>query len=147
MNTYAAMLAIILWFVCTFVALAFFVSRINSVKKYTEQAIERANTRTDAYYDSNRETWIALTKRVEKLEESKICVLESSCSRLTDTDEAVNTSLYAITQVGGSTAVVSLTEDELAVIDSFIDWAELDDDFSAIKLDEHYVGEEWRSRK
>lgn len=141
MNTYAAMLAIILWFVCTFVALAFFIGRIKSVRKYTENAIEKVYGRIDSYYDSNREKWIALAERVEKLEDSKICVLDAG------TDVVRKTSLYAITQVGGSTAVVSLTEDELAVIDSFIDWAELDDDFSAIKLDEHYVGEEWRSRK
>lgn len=141
MNTYAAMLAIILWFVCTFVALAFFISRITSVRVDTANAIEKVNGRIDSYYDSNHDSLLNLFERVEKLEESKICIID------TDTDEAANTSLYAITQVGGSTAVVSLTEDELAVIDSFIDWAELDDDFSAIKLDEHYVGEEWRNKK
>lgn len=141
MNTYAAMLAIILWFVCTFVALAFFISRINSVRKYTEQAIERANTRTDAYYDSNRETWIALAERVKKLEDSKICVLDAG------TDVVRKTSLYAITKVGYSTELVSLTADELAVLNSFIDWACLDDEFIAEKIDKDYDGVDWRNKK
>lgn len=143
MNTMAMILAEILWLVCAFAALAFFVSRINSVRKDTEQAIERANTRTDAYYDSNRETWFALAERVKKLEDSKICVLDTT----TDTDVVGETSLYAITKVGYSTIIVSLTEDELAVIDSFIDWAELDEDFSAEKLDQDYTPVVWRNKK
>lgn len=145
MNTYVAMLAIILWFVCTFVALAFFKSRVTSVKRDTATEIERVNKRIDSFADSVYDMLHTLTNRVEKIEEteSKFCVLDTT----TDTDVVGETSLCAITKVGYSTAIVSLTEDELAVIDSFIDWAELDDDFSAIKLDEHYVGEEWRSRK
>lgn len=141
MNTYAAMLAIILWFVCTFVALAFFISRINSVKRDTNDAFEKVNGRIDSYYDSNRETWFALAERVKKLEDSKVCILDSG------TDEVRETSLYAITKVGYSTIVVSLTEDELAVIDSFIDWAELDDDFSAEKLDQDYTPVVWRNKE
>jgi len=141
MNTYAAMLAIILWFVCTFVALAFFISRVNSVRKDTNDAFEKVNRRIDSYYDSNRETWFALAERVKKLEDSKVCILDSG------TDEVGETSLYAITKVGYSTIVVSLTEDELAVIDSFIDWAELDEDFSAEKLDQDYTPVVWRNNK
>lgn len=141
MNTYAAMLAIILWFVCTFVALAFFISRITSVKRDTNDAFEKVNGRIDSYYDSNRETWFALAERVKKLEDSKVCILDSG------TDEVRETSLYAITKVGYSTIVVSLTEDELAVIDSFIDWAELDEDFSAEKLDQDYTPVVWRNKE
>lgn len=138
MNTSAMLLAVVLWLVCVFVALAFFISRIKSVK---EDAIEKVNGRIDSYYDSNRETWIALAERVKKLEDSKICVLDAG------TDVVRKTSLYAITKVGYSTIVVSLTEDELAVIDSFIDWACLDDDFIAEKLDKDYDGVDWRNKK
>lgn len=146
MNTRAMILAVVFWLVCAFAALAFFfISRINSVKKYTEQAIERANTRTDErlkkFDNSYIDQFYNLGKRVGKLEDSKICVLEA------DTDKAVNTSLYAITKIGYSTIVVSLTEDELAVIDSFIDWAELDEDFSAEKLDQDYTPVVWRNKE
>jgi len=137
MNISALLLAVAIWLVCASAALGFFIFRINSVRK----DIERANTRTDAYYDSNRETWIALAERVKKLEDSKICVLDAG------TDVVRKTSLYAITKVGYSTIVVSLTEDELAVIDSFIDWACLDDDFIAEKLDKDYDGVDWRNKK
>lgn len=141
MNTYAAMLAIILWFVCTFVALAFFISRITSVRKDTANAIEKVNGRIDSYYDSNHDSLLNLFERVEKLEESKICMID------TDPDNAGKASLYAITKVGYSTAIVSLTEDELAVIDSFIDWAELDEDFSTEKLDQDYTPAVWRNKE
>lgn len=141
MNTYAAMLAIILWFVCAFAALAFFISRINSVRKDTNDAFEKVNGRIDSYYDSNCENWLALAERVKKLEDSKVCILDSG------TDEVGETSLYAITKVGYSTIVVSLTEDELAVIDSFIDWAELDEDFSTEKLDQDYTPVVWRNKE
>lgn len=141
MNTYAAMLAIILWFVCAFVALAFFISRITSVRKDTNDAFEKVNGRIDSYYDSNCEAWIALAERVKKLEDSKVCILDSG------TDVVGETSLYAITKVGYSTIVVSLTEDELAVIDSFIDWACLDDDFSVEKLDQDYTPVVWRNKE
>lgn len=145
MNTSALLLAVAIWLVCVFAALAFFVSRINSVRKYTEQAIERANTRTDErlkkFDNSYADQFYNLAKRVGKLEDSKICVLE------TGTDEVRKTALYAITKVGYSTIVVSLTEDELAVIDSFIDWAELDEDFSAEKLDQNYAPVVWRNKE
>ena len=145
MNTSAMLLAVVLWLVCAFAALAFFISRINSVRKYTEQAIERANTRNDermkSFDISYSDSLLNLSKRITKLEDSKICVLD------TGTDEAGKTSLYAITKVGYSTVIVSLTEDELAVIDSFIDWACLDDDFSAVKLDKNYKAEDWRNKK
>lgn len=141
MNTNALLLAVVLWFVCAFAALAFFIYRITSVRRDTANEIEKVNGRIDSYYDSNRETWFALAERVKKLEESKICVLDSG------TDEVRETSLYAITKVGYSTVIVSLTEDELAVIDSFIDWACLDDDFSAVKLDKNYKAEDWRNNK
>lgn len=138
MNTSAMLLAVVLWLVCVFAALAFFISRIKSVK---EDAIEKVNGRIDSYYDSNRETWIALAERVKKLEDSKICMLE------TDPDEVRKTSLYAITKVGYSTELVSLTDDELAIIESFIDWACLDDDFIAEKIDKDYDGVDWRNKK
>lgn len=145
MNISALLLAVTIWLVCVFAALAFFVSRINSVRKYTEQAIERANTRTDErlkkFDNSYADQFYNLAKRVEKLEDSKVCILDSG------TDEVRETSLYAITKVGYSTIVVSLTEDELAVIDSFIDWAELDEDFSAEKLDQDYTPVVWRNKE
>lgn len=141
MNTSAMLLAEVLWLVCAFAALAFFVSRINSVRKDTNDAFEKVNRRIDSYYDSNRETWFALAERVKKLEDSKVCILDS------DPDEVGKTSLYAITKVGYSTVIVSLTEDELAVIDSFIDWACLDDDFTAVKIDKNYKAEDWRNNK
>lgn len=145
MNISALLLAVTIWLVCVFAALAFFVSRINSVRKYTEQAIERANTRTDErlkkFDNSYVDQFYNLAKRVEKLEDSKVCILDSG------TDEVRETSLYAITKVGYSTIVVSLTEDELAVIDSFIDWACLDDDFSAEKLDQDYTPVVWRNKE
>lgn len=150
MNTNALLLAVIIWIVCAFAALVYLARRIASVRKYTEQAIERANTRTDErlkkFDNSYIDQFYNLAKRVGKLEDSKICVMESSCSRLTDTDEVGNTSLYAITKVGYSTAIVSLTDDEVAVIESFIDWACLDDDFSAEKLDQDYTPMVWRWR-
>lgn len=140
MNT-SVLLAIILWFVCAFVALAFFISRITSVRKDTNDAFEKVNGRIDSYYDSNRETWFALAERVKKLEDSKVCILDSG------TDEVRETSLYAITKVGYSTVIVSLTEDELAVINSFIDWACLDDDFIAEKIDQDYTPVVWRNKE
>lgn len=139
MNISALLLTVAIGLVCVFVVLAFFISRITSVR--IDTAIEKVNGRIDSYYDSNRETWFALAERVKKLEDSKICVLE------TGRDEAGETSVYAITKVGYSTVLVSLTENELAVIDSFIDWAELDEDFSAVKLDKHYTAENWRNKK
>lgn len=140
MNITSAILAVAIT-AFVFAALAFFISQINSVRKDTNDEFEKVNGRIDSYYDSNRETWFALAERVKKLEDSKICVLD------TGTDEEGKTSLYAITKVGYSTVIVSLTEDELAVIDSFIDWACLDDDFSAVKLDKNYKAEDWRNKK
>lgn len=140
MNITSAILAVAIT-AFVFAALAFFISQINSVRKDTNNEFEKVNGRIDSYYDSNRETWFALAERVKKLEDSKICVPVSS------TDEEGKTSLYAITKVGYSTVIVSLTEDELAVIDSFIDWACLDDDFSAVKLDKNYKAEDWRNKK
>lgn len=140
MNITSAILAVAIT-AFVFAALAFFISQINSVRKDTNDEFEKVNGRIDSYYDSNRETWFALAERVKKLEDSKICVPVSS------TDEEGKTSLYAITKVGYSTVIVSLTEDELAVIDSFIDWACLDDDFSAVKLDKNYKAEDWRNKK
>lgn len=140
MNITSAILAVAIT-AFVFAALAFFISQINSVRKDTNDEFEKVNGRIDSYYDSNRETWFALAERVKKLEDSKICVLD------TGTDEEGKTSLCAITKVGYSTVIVSLTEDELAVIDSFIDWACLDDDFSAVKLDKNYKAEDWRNKK
>lgn len=141
MNTNALLSAVVIWLVCAFAALVYLARRIASVRKYTEQAIEKVEGRIDSSADSYYDSLITLSKRVGKLEDSKICVLE------TGTDEVGNTSLYAITKVGYSTIVVSLTEDELAVIDSFIDWACLDDDFSAEKLDQDYTPVVWRNNK
>lgn len=141
MNTYAAMLAIILWFVCAFSALAFFISRITSVKRDTATEIEIVNKRIDSFADSVYDMLRTITGRVEKLEESKICIID------TDPAEVGGTSLYAITQVGYSTVIVSLTEDEMAVIDSFIDWADLEEDFSAVKIDKNYKAADWRCKK
>lgn len=145
MNTNALLLAVVIWIVCAFAALVYLARRIASVRKYTEQAIERANTRTDErlkkFDNSYVDQFYNLSKRVQKLEDSKVCILDSG------TDEVRETSLYAITKVGYSTIVVSLTEDELAVIDSFIDWACLDDDFSAEKLDQDYTPVVWRNKE
>lgn len=145
MNTSVLLLAVVIWLTCVFAALAFFISRVNSVRKDTEKAInladELTNKRIDSFADFYNDSLLNLSKRVEKLEESKICILE------TGTDEVRNTALYAITKVGYSTVIVSLTEDELAVIDSFIDWADLEEDFSAVKLDKHYTAENWRNKK
>lgn len=144
MNTNALLLAVIIWIVCAFAALVYLARRIASVRKYTEQAIERANTRTDErlkkFDNSYIDQFYNLSKRVGKLEDSKVCILDSG------TDEVRETSLYAITKVGYSTAIVSLTDDEVAVIESFIDWACLDDDFSAEKLDQDYTPMVWRWR-
>ncbi len=145
MNTSAMLLAVVLWLVCTFAAVAFFISRINSVRKYAEKEIKKVNecvnSRFDCFGDSYTDQLYNLAKRVKKLEDSKICILDSG------TDEVRKTSLYAITKVGYSTELVSLTDDELAVLNSFIDWAALDDDFVAEKIDKDYVGEDWRSKK
>lgn len=137
----SVMLGLAIGLVCVFAALAFFVSRITSVRVDTANAIEKVNGRIDSYYDSNRETWFALAERVKKLEDSKICILDSG------TDEVRETSLYAITKVGYSTIIVSLTKNELAVINSFIDWACLEDDFIAEKIDKDYDGVDWRNKK
>lgn len=145
MNTSAMLLAEVLWLVCAFAALGFFISRIKSVRKDTENAIEkvngRVNGRIDTIADSIYDLIHTLAGRIEKLEDSKICVLD------TDPDDTGKTALYAITKVGYSTIIVSLTEDELAVINSFIDWACLDDDFIAEKLDKDYDGVDWRNKK
>ena len=99
----SVMLGLAIGLVCVFAALAFFISRITSVRVDAANAIEKVNGRIDSYYDSNRETWFALAERIQKLEDSKICVLD------TGTDEVRKTALYAITKVGYSTIVVSLT--------------------------------------
>lgn len=140
MNITSAILAVVIT-AFVFAALAFFISQINSVRKDTNHAFEKVNGRIDSYYDSNRESWLALAERVKKLEDSKICILDSG------TDEVRKTALYAITKDGYSTIIVSLTEDELAVIDSFIDWAELDEVFSAEKLDQDYTPVVWRNKE
>lgn len=141
MNITSVMLAVVLWLVCVFAALVFFISRITSVRVDAANAIEKVNGRIDSYYDSNRETWFALAERVKKLEESKTCELVAV------TDEVRKTSLYAITKVGYSTELVSLTDDELSILNSFIDWAALDDEFVAEKIDEDYDGVDWRNKK
>ena len=140
MNITSAILAVAIT-VFVFAALAFFISQINSVRKDTNNAFEKVNGRFDSFADSIYDLIHTLTERIKKLEESKICIID------TDPDEAGETSLYAITKVGYSTVIVSLTEDELAVIDSFIDWAELDEDFSAVKLDKNYKAADWRNKK
>lgn len=141
----SVMLGLAIGLVCVFAALAFFISRITSVRKDTEKAIEgldkRSNELIDHFTDEYSNLIFNLTKRIQKLEDSKICVLD------TGTDEVRKTALYAITKVGYSTIIVSLTEDELAVIDSFIDWACLDDDFSAEKLDQDYTPVVWRNKE
>lgn len=137
----SVMLGLAIGLVCVFAALAFFVSRITSVRVDTANAIEKVNGRIDSYYDSNHDSLLDLFERVKKLEESKICIID------TDPDDTEKTALYAITKVGYSTIVVSLTEDELAVIDSFIDWADLDDDFSVEKLDQDYTPIVWRNKE
>lgn len=144
MNTNALLSAVVIWLVCAFAALVYLAHRIKSVRKDTknaiEQVIEKTNERLHKFDDSYSDSLITLSKRIQKLEDSKICVLDSG------TDEVRETSLYAITKVGYSTAIVSLTDDEVAVIESFIDWAELDDDFSAEKLDQDYTPMVWRWR-
>lgn len=139
--TSALLLGLAIGLVCVFAALAFFVSRITSVRVDTANAIEKVNGRIDSYYDSNHDSLLDLFERVKKLEESKICIID------TDPDDTEKTALYAITKVGYSTIIVSLTEDELAVIDSFIDWADLDDDFSVEKLDQDYTPIVWRNKE
>lgn len=144
MNTNALLLAIIIWIICAFAALVYLACRIKSVRKDTknaiEQVIEKINERLHKFDDSYSDSLITLSKRVGKLEDSKVCILDSG------TDKVRETSLYAITKVGYSTAIVSLTDDEVAVIESFIDWACLDDDFSAEKLDQDYTPMVWRWR-
>lgn len=139
MNITSAILAVAIT-AFVFAALAFFISQINSVRKDTNDAFEKVNGRIDSFGDSIYDLIHTLTERIKKLEDSKICILDSG------TDEVGNTSLYAITKVGYSTAIVSLTDDEVAVIESFIDWACLDDDFSAEKLDQDYTPMVWRWR-
>ncbi len=141
MNITSVLLAVVIWLVCVSAALAFFVSRINSVRKDTNDAFEKVNGRIDSFGDSIYDLIHTLTERIKKLEDSKVCTLDSG------TDEVRETSLYVITKVGYSTIIVSLTEDELAVIDSFIDWAELDEDFSAEKLDQDYTPVVWRNKE
>lgn len=140
MNITSVLLAVVIWLTCAFAALAFFISQINSVRKDTNDAFEKVNGRIDSLGDSIYDLIHTLTERVKKLEDSKVCILDSG------TDEVRETSLYAITKVGYSTAIVSLTDDEVAVIESFIDWAELDEDFSAEKLDQDYTPMVWRWR-
>lgn len=140
MNITSAILAVAIT-AFVFATLAFFISQINSVRKDTNNEFEKVNGRIDSFADSIYDLIHTLTERTKKLEESKICVLDSG------TDEVRETSLYAITKVGYSTVIVSLTEDELAVIDSFIDWADLEEDFSAVKLDKNYKATDWRNKK
>lgn len=142
MSISALLLAVAICLVCIFAGLAFFIfDKITSVKVDAANAIEKVNGRIDSFGDSIYDLMHTLAERVKKLEDSKICVLD------TGTDEIRKTALYAITKVGYSTIVVSLTEDELAVIDSFIDWAELDEDFSTEKLDQDYTPVVWRNKK
>lgn len=145
MNTNALLSAVVIWLVCAFAALVYLARRIASVRKDTknaiEQVIEKTNERLHKFDDSYSDSLITLSKRVGKLEESEISIPD------TNTDEVGKTSLYAITKDGYSTIIVSLTEDERAVIDSFIDWACLDDDFTTVKIDKNYTAEEWRNNK
>lgn len=141
MNITSAILAVAIWLVCVFAALAFFISRINSVRKDTNNEFEKVNGRIDSFADSIYDLIHTLTERIKKLEDSKICIID------TDPDDAGKTALYAITKVGYSTVIVSLTEDELDVICSFIDWADLEEDFTAVKLDKNYKAADWRNKK
>ena len=140
MNITSVLLAVVIT-AFVFATLAFFISQINSVRKDTNNEFEKVNGRIDSFADSIYDLIHTLTERTKKLEESKICVLE------TGTDEIRETSLYAITKVGYSTVIVSLTEDELDVICSFIDWADLEEDFTAVKLDKNYKAADWRCKK
>ena len=141
MNTSALLVAVVIWLVCVFAASAYFISQLTAVKRDAANAIEKVNGRIDSFADTVYDRIHTLVERVQKLEDSKICVLDSG------TDEVRETSLYAITKVGYSTVIVSLTENELAVIDSFIDWACLDDEFIAEKIDKDYDGVDWRNKK
>lgn len=141
MNTSAILVAVVIWLVCVFAASSFFISQLTAVKRDAANAIEKVNGRIDSFADSIYDLIHTLAERIKKLEESKICIID------TDPDEAGETSLYAITKVGYSTVIVSLTEDELAVIDSFIDWACLDDEFIVEKIDKDYDGVDWRNKK
>ena len=141
MNTSALLVAVVIWFVCVFAASAYFISQLTAVKRDAANAIEKVNGRIDSFADSVYDRIHNMTKRVQKLEESKICILDSG------TDEVRKTSLYAITKVGYSTELVSLTDDELAILSSFIDWACLDDEYVAEKIDKDYEGVDWRNKE
>ena len=141
MNTSALLVAVVIWFVCVFAASAYFISQLTAVKRDAANAVEKVNGRIDSFADSVYDRIHNMTKRVQKLEESKICILDSG------TDEVRKTSLYAITKVGYSTELVSLTDDELAILSSFIDWACLDDEYVAEKIDKDYEGVDWRNKE
>lgn len=49
---------------------------------------------------------------------------------------------YVVTKVGYEQAVVNLTERDARVINNFIEWACLEDDYIIEPIDE-YVAEEW----
>ena len=141
MNTSALLVAVVIWLVCVFAASAYFISQLTAVKRDAANAIEKVNGRIDSFADSVYDMIHNMTERVQKLEESKICILDSG------TDEVRKTSLYAITKVGYSTELVSLTDDELAILSSFIDWACLDDEYVAEKIDKDYEGVDWRNKE
>ena len=141
MNTSALLVAVVIWLVCVFAASAYFISQLTAVKRDAANAVEKVNGRIDSFADSVYDRIHNMTKRVQKLEESKICILDSG------TDEVRKTSLYAITKVGYSTELVSLTDDELAILSSFIDWACLDDEYVAEKIDKDYEGVDWRNKE
>jgi len=49
---------------------------------------------------------------------------------------------YVVTKVGYQQTVVSMTEHEARAINSFIEWACIEDDYIIEPIDE-YVAEEW----
>lgn len=49
---------------------------------------------------------------------------------------------YIITKVGYGQVVVNLTERDVSVINNFIEWACLEDDYIVESIDD-YVAEEW----
>ena len=84
---------------------------------------------------------LRFTKKLEDLEER---IEDRTFTEERMTDRVFNKMI--ITKVGYSSIPVALTDNEVKVIEKFIDWACLEDDYQIESIDEHSF-EEWGGRE
>lgn len=84
---------------------------------------------------------LTFTKKLEDLEER---IEDRTFTEERMTDRVFNKMI--ITKVGYSSIPVALTDNEVKVIEKFIDWACLEDDYQIESIDEHSF-EEWGGKE